>query len=229
MRSFIVVCSLAIFVTPTIAQPAQLEDVKRALAMVDAYGLSLARLTGQTDELIPLRRLKAAASTLAGLNNLDTVNRILAQYHPEGSTEEDVNKTERFLHLLADVADSAGSLQRCIDAIDTPEAQSHGFQFLPIGHAMLAARFIPAAAVAGGLRAVDLINRPTLTSKEVNELESSLVEALRFRQIEKQSRFRCDEIVSTYTDIRLRDDTDPAFIIHLDPTSAHAQIRSLRN
>lgn len=230
LRSFIALCALAMLSTPTVAQPAQSEQVKRALAVVDAYGLSLARLTGQTDELIPLRRLRAAAPTLADLNNLNTVNRILAQYHPEGATEDsDARKTEQFLHLLADVAGSADSLQRCIDAIDTPEAQSRGFQFLPIGHAMLASRFVPAAVVAGGLRAVDLINRPTLSSKDVSELESDLVSVVRFRLIERQSRFPCDEIVLTYTDIRLRDDADRGFVIHLDPTSAHTQIYSLRN
>ncbi|RXG89571.1 hypothetical protein [Bradyrhizobium zhanjiangense] len=226
LRSFIALCWFVMLVTPIVAQPAQSKHVERALAMVDAYGVSLARLTGQTDELIPLRRLRAAAPTLADLN----VNKILAQYHPEGATEDtDARKTEQFLQLLADVAGGADSLQRCIDAIDTPEAQSRGFQFLPIGHAMLASRFVPAAVVAGGLRAIDLINRPTLSSKEVSELESNLRSLVRFRQIERQSRFPCDEVVSTYTDIRLRDDADPGFIIRLDPTSAHAQIYSLRN
>jgi hypothetical protein len=224
-------CVLAMLAAPAHSQPAQSEHLKRAQALVEAYRLSLKRLA--VDELISLRRLRAAASTLANLSNLNTSNRLLAQYEPKGkdgnplSGNAGMNAVERILNLMADVARSAGSIERCIAAIDTPEAQAGGFVFLPIGHAMLANRFLPAPVVEGGLRAVDLISQPTLSPRDFDDLISALIIVVSFREVEQRATSECDKIVSTYTDIRLRDDADPQFIIRLDAKTAHTPINQL--
>jgi hypothetical protein len=224
-------CMLAMLAVPAHSQQAVPEHLKRALALVEAYQVSLKQLA--SDELIPLRRLRAAVPTLASLSNMNMSNRLLARYEPKGVDgkpllgEADMNATERVIHLMADVALSAASMERCIAAIDTQGSEPGRFFFLPIGHAMFANRFLPAPVIAAGLRAVDLIGKPTLSPQEVDELILALVATVRFRRVEQGAPMPCDQIVSSYTDVRLRDDADPRFIIRLDAKTAHTPINQL--
>src|SRR5271163_1711276 len=86
----------------------------------------------------------------------------------------DLKATERFLDLITEVARSAASIERCIAAIETPRAKTDGFVFLPLGPPILGSRFLPASVVQGGLHAVDLIGRPTLSPEDTDELMSAL-------------------------------------------------------
>lgn len=230
-RSAFVTFMLSLSVSSTQSPSAETGDIARAKAMVETYRQSLDHLTDAADDLTPLRRLRAKSPILASLSDLNIENDVLAHYRPRNANGEILaddaaaGQVEDFMHLMNDVALSAASLGRCIAAIDTPEAQDKGFMGLPVGHAMLAARFLPAAVVESALRAADLIDKhTTISEREVDDLETALLTAVSFSRIEHEGSIRCDEIVSSYTNIALRDDADPGFIIRLDAAAAHTEI-----
>lgn len=217
--------------TISIAHSEEGDQLTQALAVAKTYRQSLDVLEGQADELTPLRRLRAAAPLLATLNETGVQNALLAHYRPrakDGTELNDnaaANEDERFLYLMNDVAVSTPSLERCVAAIDTPEAQDQGFTGLPLGHVLLASRFLPAPVVEGALRAADLVSRrATLSEKDTDELRLALTAAAGFHKIEQSSSMSCEQVVTTYTVIRLHQGGDSGAIIQLDEKTAHTQI-----
>ncbi|WP_139812061.1 hypothetical protein [Ensifer aridi] len=215
----------------TIAYSEGGDQLAQALAVAKTYRQSLDALDGQADELTPLRRLRAAAPILATLVETEVQNAVLAHYRRranDGAELDDnaaANEEERFLYLMNDVAASAASLERCVAAIDTQEAKDQGFTGLPLGHVLLASRFLPAPLVEGALKAADLINRrATLTEKDADELRSALTAAAGFHNIEQSSSMSCERVVTTYTFIKLRQSGDSGPIIQLDEKTAHTHI-----
>jgi hypothetical protein len=226
----IVLALIALGVSARAAEP---DHIARAMRMVMSYQKALVDITNGLDALKALQRLRPAAATLATLNSTSVQNTLLSRFHPMGSdgaelsASEEMKASDRFLQQLSAIAVTADSLDRCVVAIvdSAPE-----FVFLPLGNVMLAERFLPARTVGALLLAADLAGRAkTLAPAEIDDLRAALRDAALFGSIESDLGVRCDQTVTNYQDIRLRDDVDPKFIITLDSVTAHRPIKLLPN